>query len=163
MCIVSNALHIAYQHYRVSSIGINQWKAISGKIEQRVGSVSVCIKWICIQPLNLIVFTQEPSWFPDFECIKWGNASREVCIKWAVTVVSNTSYVVTICMPQSSCGPSLRQSNIHLQPPRCSVFKQVPLHPTFKIISGRTRCQLWRNDMLSDFLYMQEKVPKCRQ
>ncbi len=87
VCKVPSVPHVACQHYSVRTLGINQWKSIFGKIELWVGNFSVCIKRICIHPLNLIIFTLEPSWFPDFICIKWGNASSEVCIKWGITVI----------------------------------------------------------------------------
>ncbi len=81
-----DVFYIACQHYNASTLCINQWNRYLAKLNVKSAIFSVCIKWICIYPLNLIIFTQEPTWFPDFVCIKWGNASSEVCIKWGITV-----------------------------------------------------------------------------
>ncbi len=53
--------------------------------------ISVCNKWGCMHPLNLIIFRRARGRGTDFVCNKWGYAISEVCNKWGFSLQSNPS------------------------------------------------------------------------
>ncbi len=74
VCKVPNTSHIACQHWRVTPIGMNQWKSTSGKIEHWGGNFSVRIKRICIYPLILNILLT----LLQLPLIEVGNAVRPI-------------------------------------------------------------------------------------